>query len=175
MYNCRKGEATSTWMWRSRHLGFSFLILDWHRRYKSNFMGSSEHVQAMVLIFSRLSSLGIFPRLRMFSERNKCPLWALFAICYCLPGCFHLDPQNLGVRKGDAYLTRVTRLSQVGMCSSHRIPNYLAPQLPKAVPEPHKISLTCNGGAGGLLAKGLPCCSLSYRFCGTFGFAQLQL
>ena len=60
-------------MWRSRHLGFSFLILDWHRRYKSNFMGSSEHVQAMVLIFSRLSSLGIFPRLRMFSERNKAP------------------------------------------------------------------------------------------------------
>jgi hypothetical protein len=97
-------------MWRSRHLGFGFLILDWHRRNKSNFMimGSSEHVQAIVLIFCRLSSLGIFPLLRMFSERNKCFLWALFAVCYCLARCFHLDPQNLGVRMGDAYWTRVT-------------------------------------------------------------------
>ena len=97
-------------MWRSRHLGFGFLILDWHRRNKSNFMimGSSEHVQAIVLIFCRLSSLGIFPLLRMFSERNKCFLWALFAVCYCLARCFHLDPQNLGMRMGDAYWTRVT-------------------------------------------------------------------
>ena len=61
-------------MWRSRHLGYSFLILDWHRRNKSNFMGSSEHVKAMVLIFCRLSSLGIFPRFRMFSERKQMPL-----------------------------------------------------------------------------------------------------